>query len=338
MEGRIWASAMHSIHEALRDAGLGDEDTFPAIFLGANAAIRNYPADQQILMIEAAELLADEVELALGAEAGELARSILDERGLLACDYQIDINSEPSITGLGDPADPLHARFLLLPSYNPAADPEVVATYPPAPAVQFRVTLPPAEDPDAPINTLTVEFEPDRWRTTQPLDEPLDQDGLLVAALVKPGEGPLEFWRDADDHLVNDAEFSVHSQPVEPGATRHQIIIDELQPGTSYAIALVSLTAVSGDSFLIDELQWRLDSTPSPAGSTGALETSGDPSAGPQTDSEVTGSTDSADSDPTVETGCGCVASDRAPAPTGAALSLLLLLAVTSRRRRPIGP
>lgn len=335
MEGRIWASAMYDIRAALLDAGLGDEDAFPAIFYGANAAIRNFPADQQALMADASLLLADEVELALGPDAGELARAILEERGLLACSYQIDINQEPSITGIGDPSDPLHARFVILPSYNPNADPTVVAAHPLAPAVQHRVTLTPSAGEDDAPNQVTLEFVPDRWRTTQPLEEPLDQKGLVVAALVKPGGDPVLFWRDEEsDQIVHDAELVVPSAPL-PGDVRHAIVIQGLEPGATYAIALVSQTAVTGDLFLVDEMEWRLELGPEPMGSTGSTgagetsETDGDPPA--STGDESAGATDGGE-DISVETGCNCAAT-RGRGTGSRGLLWLAALALLRRRR-----
>ncbi|MGB1275612.1 MAG: hypothetical protein ACPG77_07670, partial [Nannocystaceae bacterium] len=53
MEGRIWAAAIVDLNAALIDAGY-DEDAFPSLFLGAMAAIRHIPREQEAQFAEAA--------------------------------------------------------------------------------------------------------------------------------------------------------------------------------------------------------------------------------------------------------------------------------------------
>ncbi len=257
MEGRIWASAIVELDRALIDAGFADEDTFPSLFLPAMAAIRQIPREQEAQFETAAAIVVDEVGLTLGDDARTLAAELLDERGLLACEHIVDLRSEPNFN---PPAGAVparlveDARFLILDSYSTSEDDAFVEDNPRAPSVHHQLTL----DPDE--NTLVVRFVPDRWRSRKRDDEPLDQDGLRVAALVRRGAGGLSFSLDPETRVIEtNAEYQFESNvDLTSDGTVHSIRMTGLDPGETYSIALVSLSSIPpGFRLLLDHLQWN---------------------------------------------------------------------------------
>lgn len=257
MEGRIWASAIVDLDRELIAAGLAGEGDVPSLFLPAMAAIRQIPREQEAQFATAAAIVVDEVELSLGAQARALAEDLLAHRGLLACDHVVDLRGEPNFN---PPAGAVparlveDARFLIFDGHRNSETPEFVANNPRAPAVQHQITLTDDE------GVVVVRFVPDRWRSRKRDDEPLDQEGLELAALVRRGAGGITFSVDAETQAVsNDADWWFISQVDSAGdGTVHQIRIDGLNPGETYSIALVSLTAVeSGFRVLADHIQWQ---------------------------------------------------------------------------------
>lgn len=337
MEGRIWASAMREIHDEVV-MRWGDADTFPAVFNAANAAIRQIPREQRAQFADASEILIDEVRLALGDDAAAFTVDLLAERGLSSCDHVIDIDDEPSVTGQGDPADPLHARFLLLESHDDDVTPEDVEQHPFAPAVSHRVTL------GANEGGAILRFIPDRWRSTKRADEPLDQDGLVVAALVRAGGGGLGFTRDPDTGLwSHEGELASTSAPdPEYGPPWHAVEITDLTPGETYSIAIVSMTTFAdGDrrNLLVDDMRWELRPAPDDGDGSGT-DTGTAPDGDTDEDSGSTAGTDDGAGDDTDEddtgagavavAGCGCTTR-----PTrGAGWWALPVIATLRRRRR----
>ena len=252
MDGRIWVSALIDGYKALEAEGLSDRDAYASMYLRALGAIRHIPREQPHQMPQMREILLDEVGLSFGDVGRDILTDILDERGIGVCDYVIDIRDEPSITGDEDPADPMDARFVVFKSHNPAADPQVILDNPFAPPLQHRITL--GEDEGG----VRLTFLPNQWRPARPVDEV----ALQVAALVKAGSEPVSFTRDPETSLsVNDAELRFESSPSD-GLV--ELVVDGLEPGETYTIALVSLTPIQGDKLMMEQMRWELlDAPPS---------------------------------------------------------------------------
>lgn len=306
MDGRIWVSALIDGYKALEAEGLSDRDAYASMYLRALGAIRHIPREQPHQMPQMREILLDEVGLSFGDAARDILTGILDERGVGVCDYLVDINQEPSVTGDEDPGDPMDARFVMFKSHNPAADPQVILDNPFAPPVQHRVTL--GEDEGG----LRLSFLPNQWRPPRPIDEV----ELQVAALVKAGDDPVAFTRDPETKLsVNDAQLRFESTLVDGMG---ELIIDGLSPGENYTIALVSLTPIQGDKLMMEQMRWELLDAPPPPDDGGEGGEEGETGEGGGSGESEGG-------------GCGC--DSPAPAPAAALLPLLLLL----RRRGPRG-
>jgi MYXO-CTERM domain-containing protein len=316
MDGRIWISAVIDVRWALEDAGLAGADAYAMAYYGALAAIRQIPREQTVQLPDARAILLDEIELSFGPQAHDIAREIFDARGVGRCDYVIDLRDEPTVTGLGDPAnDPLDARFLVVPSHPPAVDPAVVDAHPFAPPLQHRVTL-----ADNEVG-VALRYRPNVWRPKRPVDEV----ELKAAALVKAGEELVWFTFDDEGLVVNDAELRFES--VADGELE-RIVIDGLEPGQTYTIALVSLSTIVGDKLTMEDMSWELLEDADPGGD-------GDGDGGSGSESGDAGTSDTG-GDTAVDTsdgGCACSTSDTGGVPWLGVFGLVLI----RRRTRAAG-
>lgn len=312
MEGRIWVSTLHDLHDRLIAEQLGSHEDFGRVFLIALAQIRQIPRDRSDHFTPAAQIIADEFRLELGDQAGDLASELLEERGLIDCQRLLDIRDEATFSGDAASDDPLEARFLYLDSYGRNTEDEVVQRYPRPPAVQHTITL------DQDESGVVLRFVPDRWRTRKRVDAPLDQDGIEVGLLVKALDGTEEtriLFTDIEDdsvdppviRRVNDADFEFRSE-VDPDrdGTWFQIVADGLEPGQSYALAVVSFTQLDGFDILVDSMEWSAIPRSEDAGAEGEI---------------------------VLDDGCNCSSATR---PTSA-LGLLVLLGLGAGRRRRLG-
>jgi hypothetical protein len=304
MDGRIWVSSIIDGFKALEEEGLADRDGYASAYLAALASIRHIPREQLAQLPDARAIFLDEVQLSFGDDARAIVEDVFDDRGLGACDYVLDLRDDVSFEPEQEPQDPIEDRFLVLRSHNPAAQAEAIENNPYAPPLQYRIELSASE------GGLEVSYVPDLWRPPRPDYEV----NLRVAALVKPGGDPVAFWRDPDTGLVeNDATLRFVSQP---NGERHRVVIDGLTPGATYSIALVSLSPLSSDKFVIEAMRWRaLDPQPD-----GDVEDGG-------TEEGETG--EAGVGDESAATGCGCAANS-----DSGRLALLLLPVFLRRRSR----
>lgn len=262
MEGRIWVSTLHDLRDELIERELGSHEDFGRIFLVALAQIRQIPRERSDQFTPAAAIVAEEFRQELGDAAGDLTDELFDERGLIDCNRSIDIREEATFAGEPASDDPLDARFLYLDSYGRNTDDAVVQQYPRPPAVQHTITL------DEDESGVVLRFVPDRWRTRKRVDAPLDQDGLEVGLLVKALDGTeatrVSFVDVVDESVdpptnrrVNDADFEFRSE-VDPDrdGTWFRIVADGLEPGQSYALAVVSFNKLNGFDVLVDRMEW----------------------------------------------------------------------------------
>lgn len=264
MEGRIWAATWFDVHLELQEAGLAGPDDMPAVMLAALPGLRALPIEYRTQFPQASELVLEQVAQRLGSDAEQLARELATARGLIGCDYLIDVAREPSARGVRSPS-PVDARFLMLKSHPEETDPAVVDEQPWAPPVQHLIEL------EGPRRAVTLRFVPDRWHRLDTADEPLDQEGLHVAALVKAGTEPIVFARDPETGVItNDAQWRIEAESdPERGPTWQRIDFDELEPDSSYTVALVSLTPLAWERVLLDDMQWTFEQEYAPAYATG---------------------------------------------------------------------
>ena len=262
MDGRIWVSALVAGMRALEQAELASRDDYVRAYLGALAAIRQLPKNPKLHLPAAREILLDELELSFGAESRGLVEDIFDARGLGRCDYMIELREEPSIRGEGD-EDPLDARFMLLRSHLPNASQSVISEHPYAPPVQHLLQLEQGE------RGVVLRYRPGLWRAE-------GQPQLRAAALVKQGEDAVSFSHDEQGYVVHDAQLRFESEvDPESAAGDQRIVIEGLEPGRSYVIALVSLSTVgTNDDLVMEQMRWQLLSED--AGGTESGEESGD--------------------------------------------------------------
>ncbi|MCB9754571.1 MAG: hypothetical protein H6713_31935 [Myxococcales bacterium] len=302
MEGRIWVSAIHTIRQELAARGLADRDAFGATWLTALALVRHVPRERGELFGEAAALLAEELRLSLGSEAGDIADAVLAERGLSECDHVLDLRDELALPLLE--RAPLDARFMVFTSHRTKVAPADVAAHPYAPPLQHRVAL--GEDEGG----VRLRARPTLWRPARPVD----RVDFTLGLLAKLGDGGVSFVRDPETKLTsNDAALRVESADIDADGWL-TLELDGLTPGQTYSLALVSLSALDGDNYVIERVRWEL--LPAPADD--AVDTE---DLGTGTDSGQGAS----------DQGCGCAsASGPRRAPPG---WWLLALALWRRRR-----
>lgn len=312
MEGRIWVSAIHTIRVELEAAGLASRDEFGAAWLTALALVRHIPREHGELFADSARVLADELRLSFGPDAGDIADAVLGERGLLACEHVLDLHDEVALPLGGD--DPLDARFMVFTSYRTHIEAETVAAHPYAPPLQHVVTLGPDE------GGVRLRARPTLWRPARPVE--VGELDFTLGLLVNPGDGGVPFSRDPETKLtVNDAALRFESAGID---AEGWVTVEAtgLTPGETYSLALVSLSPVDGDKYVIEHMRWELLApapAPDPAPeTTGALETDGD----------TEGGTDSGEG--LSDGGCGCAAGDA----RGGAWWWLLTLGLLPARRR----
>jgi hypothetical protein len=265
MEGRIWASAWHDVHLALQAEGLAGPDDFPSIMRSSLPALRQLPSAERRLFARGTRIVLDEIGLTLGSTAEAIATEIVEERGLLECSYVIDIASEPSARGPVDPDDPYDARFIMLRTYGSATDPETVTEHPHAAPVQHRLTVRDQQ------HRVSLHFVPDLWDRTKLAEEPIEHEGLEIAALVKVGGELVEFRYDPEAELMfHDADYEVAAEPAaERGEEWRQIVFDELEEGETYTIAIITSTPVDDFRLVLRHLDWTIDSEYAPAPADG---------------------------------------------------------------------
>lgn len=357
MDGRIWVSTIRAAQVELAAAGLATEDEFMATFLVALAAIRMIPREDVEQIPEAAQILLDEIRLAHGAQAESVARSIFDARGLRICRRTLDLHDDPSVLGTADPDDPLDDRFMVFTSHSASTDPAKIDSRPWPPPLHHEVTLGDDED------TIRLRFVPGLWRPARP-DEELPP--FTLGLLVSKSDDEISFWWDDETSAVtNDAQMRFESGPIDDDGFA-EVVATGLEPGAHYALALVTLTGVSGERFVIEEMQWSLSmeddggsggatsddegSTGDDADSTGGDESStgddeGDSGDSGDAGSESEASTSSTDTNATghgnagrqneggdvIDTGCACTAGQRRG---GAPWAWGLLFAGLALRRR----
>ncbi len=331
MDGRIWASALRAIQLDLAAAGIADEDEFMAAFLVAHAAVRQIPTQDLEQFPEAADIVIDELRTSFGAEAQARARAIFDARGLRICSRRLDLREDPSFQGTASPDDPLDDRFMVFTSHRTSVEPAIVQSHPWAPALHHFVELEEGE------TELALRFRPGYWRPARVGEAPPE---FTLGLLMKRGDQEIAFWSDPDPELsvvTNDAELRFVSTPVDAEGWAEVRAVD-LTPNASYAIALVSLSAVDGELFVIEEMQWSIGASGGEEGgdeSSSAEGEAGEGDTGEEGAAGTVGSSDEGGADgrangaiSEVSSGCACAtasAGGRGAAPLGwlAALSLL---------------
>jgi MYXO-CTERM domain-containing protein len=333
MDGRIWVTAMRDVQIALRDAGLGTEDEFASIYYAALPAIRQLPREQPDHLQPGAAIVVDEVAVVLGDEARDVAQEILDARGLLTCDRTLDIRDDPWLTGGFDPDDPLTARFMQLWSWRAEIELQERIDHPKAPPLLHRVTLGPDE------TRISLRYIPDFWRARAEIPRP----EFSMALMVKRGATIAWIPDPQGGRPLNDADSMVIGEPV-PGSTEgeHEIIVDGLEPGETYAFGLVNLTGWEGYSMVANRMRWSIGDDP--GGGDGGAEDGGASGDGDGDAGEsggtggADGSTWGSDGGPSGESppptaGCACATGPRTGSGADGAFALLLLAGFRHRRR-----